>query len=356
MFDIHMLTAQHGDCLWIEYGNEAAPHRILIDCGTGGSYEALKAFIERLPDDKRYFELFVVTHVDDDHIGGALKLLENSAALGVTFGDIWFNALPHMEGKTILSTPELLGARQGEELSRLIVEAGYPWNRYFKGKAIVCNENEPLPKIELVGGMTITLLSPYWEQLQKMRSVWNEECRKAHLLPGGYVEMAVVDDTLGENVDTLAGLPFIPDAAPANGSSIAFIAEYRGAQVLFGADAYAPVLVKSIRSMGYSEDKPLNLAALKAPHHGSSHNVNRDLMKITQSDRVLISTNGNRFKHPDMTAIARIVKFNKLDATLCFNYATEFNSFWAQTSLQEKYRYKALYPEKNDWGLRVQTL
>ena len=33
-FDIEMLPAGHGDCLWIEYGDESATHRWLIDCGT----------------------------------------------------------------------------------------------------------------------------------------------------------------------------------------------------------------------------------------------------------------------------------------------------------------------------------
>jgi hypothetical protein len=31
MLSVEMLPAQHGDCLWIEYGDPAKPRRILVD-------------------------------------------------------------------------------------------------------------------------------------------------------------------------------------------------------------------------------------------------------------------------------------------------------------------------------------
>ena len=33
VFDIHVLPAQRGDSLWIEYGPAASPHHIIIDGG-----------------------------------------------------------------------------------------------------------------------------------------------------------------------------------------------------------------------------------------------------------------------------------------------------------------------------------
>jgi beta-lactamase superfamily II metal-dependent hydrolase len=354
MFDVHMLPAQHGDCLWLEYGDAAAPHRVLIDGGTGGSYPALRSKIEALPADQRRFELFVVTHVDDDHIGGALRLLADAPALGVSFDDLWFNAYPHLEGKAVRTGPDLLGARQGEKLSELIVDAQAPWNRHFDGRAVACEEGAPLPVRTLAGGLRITLLSPYPQQLAKMKTAWIAECRKAKLLPGGGIEEFVIDDTLGDDVDALARLPFEPDTAAANGSSIAFLAEADGCRVLFGADAHAPVLVRSLAALGHDAEHPLELAAMKAPHHGSSHNTNRELLQLAPARQLLISTNGDKFQHPDRTAVARMVRFNTApDAALCFNYATEFNRFWGQRARQERYGYRAVYPEEGDEGLRV---
>lgn len=358
MFEIHMLPAHHGDCLWVEYGPKTKPLRMLIDCGTGATFPALKEKIEALPAGQRHFELFVVSHVDDDHIGGALALLDGLKGLGVTISDVWFNAYPHLEGKAIASGPDLLGAKQGEKLSGLIVDRSLAWNRHFKGRAVVCEEDGDLPQVKLKGGMKLTLLSPYWTQLEKMKTAWIAECKKAGLLPGGAVEDSVIDDTLGDETDvnTLANTPFKPDAAPANGSSIAFLAEYRETRALFGADAYAPVLARSLERLGHSTEKRLPLHALKAPHHGSSHNFSRELMELVQASNLLISTNGDRFKHPDRAAIARMVKFNDPGATLCFNYATEFNSFWDKPSRQNKHQYQAVYPQEGEEGLLVKLV
>jgi beta-lactamase superfamily II metal-dependent hydrolase len=355
MFDIYMLPAAHGDCLWVEYGSKANPHRILIDCGPGATYASLKEKLQALPEGQRDFELLVITHVDDDHIGGSLKLLSEIGNLGVNFSDVWFNAYPHLERKAILSGPDLLGAKQGEKLSELIVDSGIAWNRHFKGRAVVCDEYKSPPQVTLDGGMKITLLSPYWTELKKLKKAWIDECKKAELLPGGSVTESQIDDTLGDesDVDKLADSPFAPDTAAANGSSIAFLAEFQEVAVLFGADAYSPVLVRSLEKLGYSAEKRLWLDAFKAPHHGSGHNFSRDLMDLARTGKFLISTNGDRFKHPDKAAIARMVKYNEPDATLHFNYTSEFNRFWEKPSRQAKYRYQAVYPDAGRKGLLV---
>ena len=356
MFEISMLPAAHGDCLWIEYGTKAKPNRILIDCGTGPSYPALKEKIESLPENQRHFELFVVTHVDDDHIGGALKFLDQLDGLKVKIDDIWFNSYPHLNREAVPST-DVLGPKQGEKLSDLIVARGIRWNRHFDRRAVVCEEEGELPNFKLDGGMAITLLSPYWPQLEKMKTAWENECKKAGLMPGAFVDDAK-DDTLGtaKEVQTLADTPFKADAAPANGSSIAFLAEYRGHQVLFGADAYSPILEKSLTTLGYGSENRLPLAAFKAPHHGSQRNCSSDLIQSLTARNLLISTNGDKFEHPDQEAIARMVVYNEPGGVFHFNYLSEFNKYWKKPSMQLEHKYEAVYPEPNESGILVKIL
>src|SRR5688500_10108771 len=107
-----MLPAGHGDSLWIEYGDPQRPTRILIDGGTAQTFKALHARLAALPPDDRRFELFVVTHVDADHIEGAVKLLHDTS-LGVQFDDIWFNGWAQLEA----ATADTLGGVQGEMLT-----------------------------------------------------------------------------------------------------------------------------------------------------------------------------------------------------------------------------------------------
>lgn len=94
MFRIHMLAADHGDCLWVEYGDTHSPKRILIDAGTVGAYtRSLAPKIQETVDTEGScnFELFVVTHIDADHIGGAIEFLKQAADTGVSIKEIWFN-------------------------------------------------------------------------------------------------------------------------------------------------------------------------------------------------------------------------------------------------------------------------
>jgi glyoxylase-like metal-dependent hydrolase (beta-lactamase superfamily II) len=87
MFNIEMLPADHGDCLWITYGQGTEQRRILIDAGTAHSFSNFKQRINNLGKADRHFELFVITHIDSDHIGGSLELLREMDNLGITFGD-----------------------------------------------------------------------------------------------------------------------------------------------------------------------------------------------------------------------------------------------------------------------------
>src|SRR5216684_2857231 len=91
MLRVEMLPAAQGDALWIEYGDATRPRRVLVDGGTASSWrDGLRARVESLPRDERHFELLIVTHIDADHIDGALALLTEES-LGARFGDVWFN-------------------------------------------------------------------------------------------------------------------------------------------------------------------------------------------------------------------------------------------------------------------------
>ena len=83
-----MLPAENGDCLWVEYGTAKTPHRMLIDCGAVSAAALVRSLIrQRAGDGKLDFELFVLTHIDADHISGAIPLFED-ASLPAQFGDI----------------------------------------------------------------------------------------------------------------------------------------------------------------------------------------------------------------------------------------------------------------------------
>jgi hypothetical protein len=342
MFRIDMLPAEYGDCLWVEYGDKNKPYRILIDGGTESTYAGLSDRIKALNENDRKFELLVITHVDADHIGGILKLIDSATGLKATFGDVWFNGFRHLLGSGL----EEFGPVQGEKLTTMLVEKQLPWNKACAKKAIT----NLMPSVTLVGGMKLTAISPTAEELKKLKPVWAEECKKAGIDPA-YPEAVTHDVTPGLesmgpiDVETLAVKPFKSDGSEANGSSIAFLAEYDGRTALLAGDGHPDVLFDGISSVCEARqiDK-LNLDAFKLPHHGSKANINRELLEKVVCKRYLFSTNGAKFKHPDREAVARVIKFGGNAPELIFNYRTEFNEVWRDTNLMGRYRFSVSYP------------
>jgi hypothetical protein len=351
MFEIEMLPAREGDCLWIRYGDADAPRQVLIDGGRLGTYRDIKDRLLALPEDQRGFELFVITHVDRDHIEGALALLEDED-LDLTFKEIWFNGYDHLTGSEL----ETFGAVQGEKLTTALLRRKERWNASFNGGPVRITPEGELPQVELAGGLTLTLLSPDADKLAKLEPQWIKECEEAGLQPGIEARRSEVEglETFGgrPDVEKLVAKPLKSDTTLPNGSSIAMLAEYDGMRVLLGADAHINRVVPSLQAL-VTDGERLRLDAFKLSHHGSSGNVSQELLELIDCPRYLISTNGSYFKHPTAEAIARVLKFGGAGKTLYFNYASDYTSLWDDDELKEEYDYGVEYPGDEDGTLRV---
>jgi beta-lactamase superfamily II metal-dependent hydrolase len=349
-FDIEMLPAGHGDALWIEYGHGTECCRWLVDCGTQQTAAHLMKRVEQVPEKDRELELFVMSHIDSDHIGGALPFLR-AVKQGLRFQDLWFNGWRHISRQ--------LGARQGEMFSTAIDDLDLPWNEWRERDAIVV-DGDGLPVCRLPGGMRLTLLSPGPEQLRRLAPGWSRELKRYGLEPGSRVDYSRFlkgTPSTSTDVDQLADAPFNGDAAVANGSSIAFLAEFGGISVLFAADAYAPILAASIRRVLDERGlERLLLHAFKLPHHGSQNNLSSELLKLLDCGHYLFSSNGDHFYHPDRQAVARVIKYGGNSPSLHFNYTSRATEVWSRQELQEKYGFTTQYPEAEAPGLRISLL
>jgi beta-lactamase superfamily II metal-dependent hydrolase len=360
MFRIEMLPAEQGDALFIEYGSASSPHRVLIDAGVRKTSGLVSARIGELPASKRHFDLLIVTHVDSDHIGGIPKLLADTS-LGVTFDDVWFNGWRHLQ-------PDRLGPVEGEIFSAQLDRREWNWNAAFDEKAVVVRPRGRLPKRELPGGMTLTLLSPTRHRLEVLRDEWKKVVEEAGLEAGVQdenLEEAArrrgVPDLLGDRLDVeeLADVPLLPDKAPANGSTIAVLAEYgegndRKSCLLTG-DAHPDVFEEGLERL--CKDRRVDriaVDALKVPHHGSRFNVSKRALDLIETDRYLFSTNGTSTHHPHLEGVARTIARGG-EPTLYFNYKVETTAPWDDRRLQRRrgFKYTPVYPDAGTNGLTV---
>jgi hypothetical protein len=319
VFTIELLPAQRGDCLWLTYGDESDPHHVIVDAGPSETIQALVPELEHrvggLTGRANRIELLTMSHIDADHVQGVVSLLSEPRRLRL-FRDVWFNSFEH------LPAPPTLGAPDGERLTALLETDRRRWNRSFQGGPVVVPDEGDLPRIELEGGLELTLLSPTHKGLEKLVKKWKRECEKAGLIPG---KGAAVPRSwqrpgiLGFDPDQLARLRYSRDRAEANGSSIAFVARFGNKSVLCAADAHAEVLEASLDRLGPG---PHPFTAVKLSHHGSSRNLSPGLLSRIRSKHWLVSTNGAKFHHPDLGALARVV-VTQTKPTFHLNYVTE---------------------------------
>lgn len=354
MLRLEVLPAEYGDSLWVEYGAQNAPRRILIDAGLASVYtEQIKPRLLAFADAEREpFELMVCTHIDADHIGGTLKLFEEADRTGFRAKEVWFNGYRHMPAEA----PDTLGPVQGERLTEMLLQPRWQWNASFNGGAAMVSDEGDLPQVELAGGMRVTLLSPNSEKLSNLKPVWEAECRKAGLEP----RIAAVGDESedGESIALLSGGPpdvddladerFVQDTSAANGSSIAMMLQYEGCSLLLSGDAHPDMLRTSLQR--WSGGRKPAFDVFKLPHHGSKANVSADLVRAVDCKQWVFSSNGKRFNHPNPQAVARVVKHASSPA-LVFNYRTQFSELWDNAALRQQYGYTTTYPTRGHGGM-----
>lgn len=320
---IKFVKANNGDSMLLTFKDESEKIRnILIDGGTGTTYfnsttklaGPLKKLTESFKDKpNECIDLLILTHIDDDHIGGLLTWFSKDKDAAKLIKKVWFNS-----GKLIAEYLKIgengdlavtfmpegavnTGIPQGINFEDYIEKAGI-WER----KIIVAGE-----KIRILD-LEFDILSPNNTKLEKLLKEWKKEDPK--------LDTAGKEHDYNKSVkDHIQDDKFKEDTKFPNGSSIAFILSYKKKKMLFLADAHPGVTVESLRNLGYTEDKKLKVDFMKVSHHGSSGNTSPELLDLVNTKKYIISTNGQQHNHPNKQLLARII--NKCeDCELLFNY------------------------------------
>ena len=375
MMRIELLPALNGDCILVEYTSQ---HFILIDGGYVDTYQ--KYLLPRLKEiaaEGGVVDLIVVTHIDGDHISGIIKLLEDDE-LPIEMHSIWYNGYRHVQSivnvseveetfvhrnickESLLPGIKPISAKQGCSLSALINKKGLQWNAPVDGGTLMAPKTIPL------GDAVIHILSPNEEDIENLCKFWKKRLIKDGLLSKAHsieywddaFEFSLSQDKPGfrfhekkvlKTYDLLkvAEEPYEPDKSAANGGSISFVLEVEGKRVLFLGDAHSDTIEASLKMLYGEKNMPCHFDAVKLSHHGSYNNSSPDLLGMIKSEHWLVSTNGDKYNHPDMPTMAHIITKNS-KGMLCFNYRLPICDELCKAEYHKNYDFEVVFPESGE--------
>lgn len=386
MVQVEMFPANEGDCFLVTLIKQ--DYRILIDGGTSQTYKIfLRSRLLELSRQEKKIDLLIVTHIDNDHIGGIISLFKENGSFEeakiIRVEEVWHNSYRHLQipkdnivgfrEKEILGSilsnmssldnvhmqgnKQEISALQGTTLAGLLYKGGYKWNCLYNEKAINC---EFKSDIYIGDNCYIKVLSPNIESLNKLMVDWKVELMKSKI-DFQFSDDAIFDDAyeyylryLNEincieeevsnsieevvSIDNLIKVNNRSDKKPTNNSSITFQLNCDDKRLLFLGDI-------NIEKINYDQLVE-KFDLIKMPHHASTNNIDYYFLRNFKSRHYLISTDGRKHNHPDIDVIAKIMASGTEEKNLFFNYFHEKLEIFNNREMKEKYHCKFHYPQE----------
>lgn len=354
MMKIKFLKAFNGDATLISFKEGEQSRNILIDGGMPATYiqkgrkgkseyGELKDTIDIIRKHDEKIDLLILTHVDDDHIGGVLKWFEKDKDAHKLIEKVWFNSgrliseyFDEEENKEnlieiISDDNTLTSIGQGVMFEDYIEKNGI-WDR----RIVVAFEY-----FEYLG-IKFKILSPSPDKLKVLLGKWEKEAPESLDTSS---EKNDYDLTLTEH---LAKDYFKEDSSIHNGSSIAFIMTVEKNNFVFLGDAHPTEVANSLKKFGYSKGKPLKAKLVKISHHGSKANNNIEMLELIKTKKYVISTNGVKHAHPNKQFIARLASIND-NCEIYFNYPEQIEKIFKEKDYTDFPNLKPTSMEKNEF-------
>lgn len=312
MVTIEALDADHGDCLLLHYtipfDGVEIPQLWLVDGGTLATWDrTLCPRLAQIADERAagqtpppplLIRVGVVTHIDQDHIGGMRNMVSALTAPeipagtpAVLFGEFWFNGFRQI-GEGGDNTGAALQARLAG--ADALLESVADGNTLLAGLAgmrdqdhnhLVLNRNFSNPDGKAIApdafeiaAVDVQILAPSQDRLDRLRQFWAADQK---LSPA---ELAATDRR---------------DDSKTNLSSIAFLASVQGKTILFTGDALAEDLITGWKALA---DAPASIDVMKVPHHGATGNNSVAFFKLVPARHYIFCANGHD-GNPDLKTL-----------------------------------------------------
>jgi len=314
------------------------------------SYDAhVAAAMGKLQVAKKALDIVYVSHIDEDHIGGVLKMLDDEAAWRVKefqknnpkiktptvprppkIKEIWHNGFGEMlqkKAKPIVDAlsamaPVLAGSdlaeirREALKQSDLVTSVGQaievsrrispkqlniPLNPRADGKLMMLRKNQKPIKL---GGLTITIIGPTEAHLEKLRSDWKKFLDSVK----GKAQLKKIQDAARRTEELLGASEFDnlvsslrlqaemfgnpKEVTPPNLASLTLLVEDDSESLLLTGDARGDQIVEGLKQAGRLNGGTIEVGVMKVPHHGSENNIDSDFVEAVIARDYVFCGNG----------------------------------------------------------------
>jgi hypothetical protein len=312
----------------------------MIDCGK--YTKEIDVYVRNSLKNK--IDYLIVTHIDNDHINGLIKMLTQNPNLiiehiiyncyqrGINNKRPWTEQMKANVDRLYGQLPiviDMLSQNVNEEKALTLAECilrKEEWRRAWQREYIT----EESPAIQLANNMgRIIFLSPsqvalekldikyrklFWQQLYKQKTedydgeetIYEALMRIAQLEEGEAIkDENVNDDTINEQLLKQYASRPLSKTDDNNIASIAFIWEYQGHRILLMGDADPEQVSNAIEKVYKDETKPVIFDLIKVSHHGSAHSTSCELMDVIDSERFFFTGGGK--ERPSLQTLGRII-------------------------------------------------
>ena len=318
MLSVKYIPMQYYDAIIIRFtGDDGSVHNIFVDGGNINSRkfcytDRLKKELELLFGMGESIDLWVITHIDNDHIGGLYNFINDTEFFEThqeRLKEVWMNY--GGKGDYEVQRTGTIGYHGGKELRDLLKE-----------KHVVVKQAILAGYISTLSDATITVVAPNENAMKCYIKWWNNiEFKDVAQTVDGLIKGGKWDyDKKFKDFNLTL---YEEDNEVKNNSSIAFVLSYHGYNLLFSADSCSSLLSDGLKNTNMLKDGDFKFDLMHIPHHGSCRNSSFVFLKDIICPKYVISGNGaNRYHLPDKETIARL---NAANPTGCELHFTQMN-------------------------------
>jgi len=346
--------AADGDCCLIESRN-SPPRRVLVDGGRTASYEAnTRNVLGAIRNQAGKLDVICVSHIDDDHISGIVRLVEDEVAwrqfefLKTTkpstkppsiarppkIGEVWHNGLFRLVGdetghavEPVLSTVATIlagspaesirtlasklddiitGELSSMELTRRLSpqQLGIPLNPRSGGRLVKRSASGPAKPSEDVslGSLRMFLLGPSQDDIDTLRVTWQKFLDKSKdALAKLHQQLLRDEERLGALSPRIVANPMLDETlgqglsqvTEANLASLMLLVEEGTKKVLMTGDGVSSEIIEGLqRHKKLDAAGRIHVDVLKVQHHGAKANVDDHFVRAVTADNYVFCGNG----------------------------------------------------------------